>query len=190
MPKSSASANACDFLKLAKERKTIYEFSGREVGKGELGKILEAARWAPSAHNSQDWKFIVVEDASVIDALVKACHYGAFYTRPALAIAVVAEPVYAKKPGLLRGKASQLAPYHRYLNVAMPVANMVYEAASLGIGTCILSPIVEEANGILGVPKGSETVLIVGFGYEKEGAYQKKRERKSLEETASYGKYR
>lgn len=190
MPKSSVSTNTCDFLKLAKGRKTVFEFTDESIGREEIGKILEAARWAPSAHNSQDWKFVVVEDAKDIDALVKACHYGAFYTCPPIAIAVVAQPIYSKKPGLLRGEAAGFADYHKYLNVAMPVANMVYEAESLGVGTCILSPIVDEANKILGVPKGSEAILVVGFGHEKEGAFQKKRERKGLSEITSYGKYK
>jgi len=35
-------------------------------------KILDAARWAPSAGNSQPWHFVVVRKKETIEAMVKA----------------------------------------------------------------------------------------------------------------------
>ena len=55
-----------NFLALAKARKTVYEFTEKKVSEADLGKILEAARWAPSANNIQPWHFIVVEDKETI----------------------------------------------------------------------------------------------------------------------------
>ena len=42
------------------------------VPKEVVLQVLEAAGWAPSAHNSQPWRFIVLEDASVKRRLADA----------------------------------------------------------------------------------------------------------------------
>ena len=42
-----------EFLNILKNRKTAYEFSLKKIDKKDIMSILEAARWAPSSHNSQ-----------------------------------------------------------------------------------------------------------------------------------------
>jgi hypothetical protein len=59
---------------------------------------------------------------------------------------------------------------------------MVHEAASTGISSCIMLPFIGEANKLLKVKPGMEVILVAGFGYERKGAFRKKRERKSLAE--------
>jgi nitroreductase len=41
----------------------------RRVGERDLRSILEAARWAPSAHNMQTFEIIVVDDKAALAAL-------------------------------------------------------------------------------------------------------------------------
>ena len=43
----------------------------RQIGKEELGHIIEAGRWAPTAHNMQNFEIIVVDDRNVLDAIGK-----------------------------------------------------------------------------------------------------------------------
>src|SRR3989344_5213048 len=59
------------FLRLAKSRKTTYEFSDKKVEDSDLKKVLEAARWSPSCSNAQPWHFIVVRDKEKIAELIK-----------------------------------------------------------------------------------------------------------------------
>lgn len=167
---------------MARKRKTGYEFSGKPVRPKDIQKILEAGRWAPSSHNSQPWRFVVIQNKKTIDQLLATCYYDVFHSNPSTMIAIVAEPIYAKQKGLLQGSFKEFAPYHQYLNLGFPVLNMVYAAMELGIQSCILSPAIVKANAILRVPPGKKTVLILGVGFEKKGAYQKKRERKPLKE--------
>ena len=42
---------------------------GRPVLKGDLNKILEAGRWAPTAHNMQNFEIIVVDDKKLLQAI-------------------------------------------------------------------------------------------------------------------------
>jgi F420 biosynthesis protein FbiB-like protein len=47
-------------LHLIKERRSIRRFKDRPVPHLLLDRVLEAACWAPSAHNRQPWRFVVV----------------------------------------------------------------------------------------------------------------------------------
>ena len=62
-----------DILKLIQERKsTRGPFDPkRPVAKHDLEQILEAGRWAPTAHNMQNFEIIVVDDPKILDALTK-----------------------------------------------------------------------------------------------------------------------
>lgn len=44
---------------LLKERWSPRAFSDKEIDKGTLRRIFEAARWAPSSFNEQPWRFII-----------------------------------------------------------------------------------------------------------------------------------
>ncbi|PIR89777.1 hypothetical protein COS93_00880 [bacterium (Candidatus Gribaldobacteria) CG07_land_8_20_14_0_80_33_18] len=45
-----------------KKRRSVRAYKPTLVPEEKLKIILEAARLAPSAHNNQEWKFIVVKD--------------------------------------------------------------------------------------------------------------------------------
>ena len=44
--------------------------SPREVEQEKITKVLEAARLAPSARNTQPWRFIVVQGKEAVETLV------------------------------------------------------------------------------------------------------------------------
>lgn len=46
-------------------------FEERKVEEDIILQLLEAARWAPSGHNSQPWEFIVIDDRCIIEDLAK-----------------------------------------------------------------------------------------------------------------------
>ena len=49
-----------DFYELIKTRRSVRSFKDQEVPKEKLERILEAAIWAPSGMNQQNWRFFVV----------------------------------------------------------------------------------------------------------------------------------
>lgn len=53
-----------NFLELAKKRRSIRVFEDKDVSNEDIKKILEAGNLAPSAHNKQSWKFVVIRDNS------------------------------------------------------------------------------------------------------------------------------
>jgi nitroreductase len=52
-------------------RSTRAPFDGRPPSKEDVKRILEAARWAPTPHNMQNFEIVVVDDAKTIGRLGK-----------------------------------------------------------------------------------------------------------------------
>src|SRR5437867_963105 len=53
-------------------RRSVRRYLPREVPDAELEAILEAARWAPSPHNSEPWRFVVLRSLGSKERLVGA----------------------------------------------------------------------------------------------------------------------
>jgi len=62
-----------DFYDVIQTRRSIRSFKKDLVPKKVLYRVLEAARIAPSASNSQPWKFILVKDENLKEKMVSAC---------------------------------------------------------------------------------------------------------------------
>ncbi len=59
------------FLELVKQRRSIRSFKPEPISDGDVDKIIEAARWAPSGANLQPWEFIVVKKPELRDRIVQ-----------------------------------------------------------------------------------------------------------------------
>lgn len=60
-----------EVLKLIQERQSgrVPYDSGRPVTKQDLRQILEAARWAPTPHNMQNFEVVIVDDKKLLESL-------------------------------------------------------------------------------------------------------------------------
>ncbi|MGB9640490.1 MAG: nitroreductase family protein [Anaerolineales bacterium] len=45
-------------------RRSVRHFQERKIAHHTIERILELSRWAPSAHNTQPWRFVVLENES------------------------------------------------------------------------------------------------------------------------------
>jgi coenzyme F420-0:L-glutamate ligase/coenzyme F420-1:gamma-L-glutamate ligase len=63
---------ALNILNLFKNRRSIRAYSSKEVTRDALFRILEASTWAPSAHNAQPWRFIVISGSALKQKLAEA----------------------------------------------------------------------------------------------------------------------
>jgi nitroreductase len=51
------------------ERRSVRKYKDRQVPENVVRRILEAGRFAPSAGNSQPWKFVVIRDAAMLEEM-------------------------------------------------------------------------------------------------------------------------
>jgi F420 biosynthesis protein FbiB-like protein len=54
------------------QRRSIRRYTDRPIDRALLEELLDAATWAPSAHNRQPWRFCVVTSAATKQALSAA----------------------------------------------------------------------------------------------------------------------
>jgi coenzyme F420-0:L-glutamate ligase / coenzyme F420-1:gamma-L-glutamate ligase len=55
-----------------KQRRSIRKYQERKVPEEIVWEVLETADWAPSAHNAQPWRFIVLSEAHLKLELAEA----------------------------------------------------------------------------------------------------------------------
>lgn len=176
-----------EFTELVSKRQSDRKYAPKQVDRSLVVKCLEAARVAPSACNSQPWKFVVVDDRSklieVSDAAV-GLGMNKFAVQAPVIIAVVQEKMNlsARAGSMVKDKDYSL------MDIGMAVENFCLQAADLGLGTCIMGWFDEKkVKEILGVPSSRRLQLLITLGYPD--APLRGKVRKSLDEMSSWNKY-
>ncbi|MFA4983302.1 MAG: nitroreductase family protein [Candidatus Micrarchaeia archaeon] len=179
-------ASKSDLLPFIKARKSTLEFSGRKVEGKDIEKILEAGRWTPSPLNVQPWQFIVIEDKKRISDMMKTSFYGYLHNDPALIISIAIRDQYWQDDYMSGAQPGILGILECYMSAGMAGANMVFEAQSLGIDSCIITPDPSKSPFILGLSARDFNPIFLCFGYGQKGAKRRVRERKGISEIVSY----
>jgi len=68
-----------EFIELIKSRRSIRKYQDKPVSNKILQKLLEAAQWAPSAHNSQPWEFIIIKDEEIKRNIANVSSWSKFF---------------------------------------------------------------------------------------------------------------
>ncbi len=164
-----------DLLEFLKTRRSIRKFKPKQVPEDLILKILDIARYAPSAHNSQPWRFIVVKDPKIKEELANI-HGGAkpLHNAPQ-AIVVVSDKNASPSSYLIDGANATI-----YIQLA---------AHALGLGTVWIQTMrnIKDIQRILDLPENLVPVAILAIGYPDE--QPKIRERLPLEKLVYYDKY-
>ena len=92
-------------LKLMQERKSVRAplDTKRPIAKDDLLQILEAARWAPTAHNMQNFEIIIVDNLKLLEAIgnIKRPTSETFIRENYQQLSFSEEELLRKKTGLL-----------------------------------------------------------------------------------------
>jgi nitroreductase len=178
-------------LDIIKNRKSVRNFLDRPVEREKIMLCLEAARLAPSACNSQPWKFIVVDDAELKDRLCHAAFSGvyaitSFAKKAPLIVAVVSEKAkfLERIGGLLRDTRFYL------IDIGIATEHFILQAEELGLGTCWIGWFDEAAvKPILKVPRDRKIDVLLAVGYHDKEKISRLHKRDSLEEITAFNSY-
>src|SRR3990167_6320683 len=77
-----------DFFEVLHKRKSVRSFKPSSVSRDLVEKILEVAVYAPTNCNQQLWNFVVVEDTSVKECLIKEAASNTLIRRAPMLIVV------------------------------------------------------------------------------------------------------
>lgn len=193
---------AADLLRQMRGRRSLRRYRAQPVPQEKIAQLLEAAIWAPSAHNRQPWRFVIMQDDSSKQRLAAAM--GARLRRdlqadglPKQLIEADARRSYERisaAPLLillcmsLRDmdvyRDTQRNQHERSMaqqSVAMAGQNILLMADSLGLGACwMCAPLFcgELVARTLDLPPGWQPQGLITLGYP---AQQRQRERESWE---------
>lgn len=155
-----------DFLEIAKIRQSCRKYNPtKNVEEEKINKILEAAKLSPSACNSQPY-FVTVCKDEIKNTVAKATQGMGMnkFSSDANVLLVISEKPYSKSAAL--GAKIKNNDY-RSIDIGILSAYITAEAASLGIGSCILGWF--DNAKIREICKLSEDVrLVISLGYPAE----------------------
>ena len=186
-----------EVLEATKTRRSIRKYKATAVDDSTLKTVLEAACQAPSWHNSQCWRFVVVRDVDIKNKLAEALAIvsgrpnrstEAIRNAP-VAIVACAElgksGYFAEEP---RKPVTDKGEFWYMFDTALAMQNLMLAAHSLGLGTVPLGAFdAKKVAEILGVPEGFCVVSLTPLGYPDEEPPL--RPRRELSETVFYDKF-
>jgi nitroreductase len=178
------------FLELASKRQSVRKYQEKPVEREKMERCIEAARLAPSACNSQPWKFIIVDEPELKDKLSKET-FGKLisfnhFSIQAPVLAVVVDEgtnLTAGIGGIVKNKQYNL------FDVGIAAEHFCLQAAEEGLGTCMLGWFDEKrVKELLKIPSSKRVGLIITVGYPETDNVRPK-SRKTIEDIKSYNKY-
>ncbi|BAU23961.1 nitroreductase [Caldimicrobium thiodismutans] len=152
-------------------RRSIRKFLPEKPKKEDILRIIEAGIWAPSGHNNQPWRFVIIWNDEIKEKLSKFTIYGG---------------MLKKAPVLIGVFLDKSAMYHQikdHQSAGACLQNMMLMAYALGLGTCWLGEILKNEDKVkeaLGLPVSDfEMVAMLALGYPDDKS--KRTERFPLE---------
>ena len=183
-------------LEIIKKRRSVRDYSSREVEEEKLQAILESARFAPSSCNSQPWHFIVVKDKEKIrqlstSVLVGEKIIGYYASNKFISGAPIIIVACANPHPVTHSAAKIIGMDLLMLDMGIAVEHMALTAADIGLGTCWLGYYSEKTvKKILAVPRGTRVAALLSLGYPSDPAKLKEQKRKPLKEIYSIDTYK
>lgn len=144
-----------DFFEVVTTRRSVRSYNGKPVPDDAVDKVLRAGMYAPSAHNRQPWRFVVVRERQALNAIMQAHPYSkALAEAPMCIVVCYDEAAGSKVPGV---------------DCAAATENMLLCARSLGLASLWLSaygfPHQDTVGSVIGLPEGVKVASLVVLGY-------------------------
>lgn len=149
--------SAISVIEAIHERRSVRKYLPERPKREDILKIIEAGIWAPSGHNNQPWRFVIIWNEEIKEKLSKLTIYKELVRRAPVLIGVFLE---------------KRAMYHQikdHQSAGACLQNMMLAAYGLGLGSCWLGEILkneDKVKEVLGLPPDEyEMVALLSVGY-------------------------
>jgi len=151
-----------DFWEVLNRRTSVRRFdASRDVPEKMIKTLLRAAVSAPSAGNCQPWRFIVVRQPEVKEALAVAAWGQYFLSQAPVVIAVCAEP--GRSAGRYGRRGVEL---YCLQDTAAATEHILLGATALGLGACWVGAFDEaQVSEALNLDERFRPVALIPIGY-------------------------
>ena len=182
---------AMKFLELVKKRQSVRGYLEKSVEREMIERCLEAARMAPSACNSQPWKFIVVDDPELKNKIADKTYgnlisFNRFTAEAPVLVLIVSErqKFLARFGSIVKNRQLKL------IDIGIAAEHFCLQAAEEGLGTCMMGWFSEKKiSRLMEIPKSKRVELIISLGFANSIKIRPKK-RKDIHEIRSYNNYK
>ncbi|MEK6861509.1 MAG: nitroreductase family protein [Nanoarchaeota archaeon] len=157
-----------------KERRSCKDYLDKEIPLELIGEIIEAASYAPSAGNLQNWSFIVVIDEKKKYDISISCLKQMWMNKSPVFI------VICNRKKRVTDLFEERGELYSIQNCAIAAQNIMLKAHELGLGTCWVGSLdVESIRRILKIPEDVVPEAIITLGYPEK--FEKEVQREPVE---------
>lgn len=145
-------------------RRSIRKYKDKDVEWDKVVQILDGGKFAPSAGNLQNWKFVAVRDDNTRKKLAQAAFDQQWMEDAPVHIVVAGEPEKADRFYGARGER-----LYTIQSCAVAIENMMLVANDVGLGSCWIGAFDEyKVKRALGIPEDASVQAIITIGYADE----------------------
>ncbi|MBN1899338.1 MAG: nitroreductase family protein [Spirochaetes bacterium] len=169
-----------DFLNLSKKRYSVRRYLPKKVPRTLIMKCIQAAHMAPSAQNTQPWRYMVIDEEPLLSQLKKIAFKGIYFhthwanSAPVIIVLLSKSDLHIK----LIGPVLKKIDYY-LLDIGSAAQNLCLQATDMGLGTCWIGFFdVKATEEFLKVPKQYKLIGLLTLGYYKKSRTPIKRRKK------------
>ena len=178
------------FNESLRRRVSCRAYLDRPVERETINTLIEAARWAPSACNSQTWRFVAVTDPATITRIATEAMRPVIPNRwlaraPLIIVGCSRLDLVANRLG---SRVTGVDYYQIDLGIALE--HVVLKATELGLGTCWIGWFKEAVvKHPLDITRAIKVSALLAVGYPAP-ANARNRRRKALDEILFYNRWK
>jgi len=145
-----------DLLEGIATRRSIRKYTEQPVTREQLREILRLGTMAPSGLNNQPWRFVTIQQQTVLQKLAALTQYGRIIESSSACIAVFIDTE---------------AMYHEvkdHQSMGACIQNLLLAAHGMGLGAVWLGEILKNARqvaGLCGLPERYDLMAVVALGH-------------------------
>lgn len=172
-----------ELLQSIKSRRSIRKYSKKQLPTHVVAEILEKAKLAPSAGNSQNWKFIIVTDPKKKKDLSNICSKQLWMTTAPVLLIICNDH---RKLSDLYGKTGKMFSIQDCAIIASYIQLL---ATDKGLATCWVGSFdPDEVQKELEIPDEIDPEIILTLGYSDEVKLEE-HQRNELEDIVFFDKW-
>lgn len=150
-----------DAMEAILTRRSIRRYTAEPVAEDVIKKLLEAAMYAPSAHNQQPWHFVVIQERKILDRIPEFHPYSTMLGSAPLAILICGDSTLFK------------SPHFWPQDCAAATQNILLAARALGLGAVWMGvypkdTLVDGLRTLFGMPEQIIPFSLIAIGYPAE----------------------
>ena len=181
-----------EFYSTIYSRRSVRRYTDQAVPTDLIERLIDAATWAPSAHNRQPWRFVAMTTAATRERLARsmgeqlrqdlardgmsaeqiekdaARSYSRISNSPALILVCITMEEMDRYPDERRSRNEQVMAIQ---SAAMAVENLLFAAHAEGLGACwMCAPLFcpDVVRSTLDLPVDWEPQALITVGYPAE----------------------